>query len=439
MIPSPKMEGGQSFLLEASYQIEELVERGATSKVYRGRHLLTGSTVGIKRVEGQKSSGEVQVWRSLVHPSVIRLFQVIQESNDSISFIMEWARGGELFGLLQRSYPSGMPASMVWHIFGQLVQALTYLHGPARTAHRDLKLENILIVEEQPIDRITVKLGDFGYAVQWDDENGQLDLVADHCGSTAYAAPEVLRAFAPYNARAADIYALGVIIYALSTGHLPFSSASDDATIGDVDARIRSRSMASKWNPDRIQHGKIRECVARMLNPLPTSRPTAQQLLQLFHLPPDNNPPLDDTNLIGLLEQAGFPMDRLKSDIATANVASPLYALYQLLGQSQKPENKNRSHHKRKTSLNQRIVEQFKAILCHNPADALKLPETDGYARIESQNSSPSPSSTTSSFPEEETSTFSFPWWKQQQQQSKEQGDTSETKNFQYSSIASKD
>jgi serine/threonine protein kinase len=103
----------------------------------------------------------------------------------------------------------------------QLLDVLSYLHNHS-IAHRDLKLENILcrfIVSQKDGDGVApiIKLADFGFAVRFNDGK----LLTERCGSEEYAAPEIIRS-QPYDGRATDIWALGVILYALVTGGLPF-------------------------------------------------------------------------------------------------------------------------------------------------------------------------------------------------------------------------
>lgn len=97
--------------------------------------------------------------------------------------------------------------------------ALNYLHSN-NVVHRDLKLENILLDKDG-----NVKLGDFGFAREFDDGPG--NLMDTWCGTTAYASPEMLKG-EKYSGEETDIWSAGIILYALLTGGLPFDDDDDD-------------------------------------------------------------------------------------------------------------------------------------------------------------------------------------------------------------------
>ncbi|CAD6933382.1 unnamed protein product, partial [Tilletia laevis] len=102
-------------------------------------------------------------------------------------------------------------------LFGQLCLAVAYIHERG-IVHRDLKLENVLLDE-----MCNVKLGDFGFTREFERRK----LMDTFCGTTGYAAPEML-AGKKYFGQEVDIWSLGIILYALLTGALPFDDDDED-------------------------------------------------------------------------------------------------------------------------------------------------------------------------------------------------------------------
>lgn len=209
---------------------------GAYGKVRLGTHRLTSTRVAIKQIPKAMSAQltrEIHHHRRLHHPNVTQLFEVIAtESN--IWLVTELCSGGELFDFLAEN--GRLSEAETRPIFGQLCLALNYVHD-MQVVHRDLKLENVLLDE-----RCNVKLGDFGFTREW--EQGRL--LDTFCGTTGYAppvflflsplltlscryaAPEMLRGD-KYTGREVDAWSLGIILYTLLTGTLPFDD--DDENI----------------------------------------------------------------------------------------------------------------------------------------------------------------------------------------------------------------
>ena len=106
----------------------------------------------------------------------------------------------------------GLPEDLVKAIFGQIVSAVAYMHSKW-VAHRDLKLENILINQNEK----QIKLIDFGFATKC--KKGEK--LSTHCGTPHYMDPDLAKKESYYG-HAADVWALGVILFMLLTGRLPF-------------------------------------------------------------------------------------------------------------------------------------------------------------------------------------------------------------------------
>jgi serine/threonine protein kinase len=155
---------------------------GAYGKVRLGTHRLTSTRVAIKQIPKALSATltrEIHHHRQLHHPHITQLYEVIATEN-SIWLVTELCSGGELFDYLTEKGRISEEESR--HIFGQICLAVNYLHEKG-IVHRDLKLENVLLDE-----RCRIKLGDFGFTREF-DRGAYLET---YCGTTGYAAPEML-------------------------------------------------------------------------------------------------------------------------------------------------------------------------------------------------------------------------------------------------------
>lgn len=113
-----------------------------------------------------------------------------------------------------------LPVEKVQKIFTQLVGAVTYVHNQS-CVHRDLKLENILLDKHE-----NVKLCDFGFTREYEGKSSYLQTF---CGTVCYSAPEMLKG-EKYAGEKVDVWSLGVILYALLCGELPFDDDDDNVT-----------------------------------------------------------------------------------------------------------------------------------------------------------------------------------------------------------------
>ena len=201
---------------------------GAYAKVYSAIHCLTGSAVAIKVFDLKKTQDcpnvvdqEISIHRKLDHPFIAQYFGHIREE-ETVSMIMEYVQGIPLIELVNQSgYIRELEAQKM---FCELVSAVYYLHRVKRIVHRDLKLENILLTPQRH-----VKLIDFGFA----RENS--GVMTTQCASFPYAAPELFNGDG-YTEKV-DVWALGVILYGMLVGELPF---------GDGDLRSISENVREK-------------------------------------------------------------------------------------------------------------------------------------------------------------------------------------------------
>ncbi|KAF9288121.1 Protein kinase [Linnemannia elongata] len=209
------------------YRLLHNIGQGSFSEVKLAVDTRTGDHVAIKvmsraMVQSSDRLGisvrrESDLLKSIQHPNIIGFREVV-ETSLQMCIVLDYAAGGELFEYVadKRAIASEQDIQC---IFAQIVDAVDYLHQ-LNIVHRDLKLENVLLEPQTgaPL-RPKVKLTDFGLAKVIDMDS---PLLTTRCGSEDYAAPEIILG-QPYDGREADIWSLGVVLYALLVGFLPFN------------------------------------------------------------------------------------------------------------------------------------------------------------------------------------------------------------------------
>ncbi|KAG0029290.1 CBL-interacting serine/threonine-protein kinase 24 [Podila clonocystis] len=205
------------------YKLLHSIGQGSFSQVKMAVDTRTGDHVAIKVMSramiqssdrlGISVKRESDLLKSIEHPNIIGFREVV-ESSLQTCIVLDYASGGELFEFVADKRPLASEAD-IQYIFAQIVDAVDYLHAH-NIVHRDLKLEKPR--NGAPL-RPKVKLTDFGLAKVI--EQGA-PLLTTRCGSEDYAAPEIILG-QPYDGRQADIWSLGVVLYALLVGFLPFN------------------------------------------------------------------------------------------------------------------------------------------------------------------------------------------------------------------------
>lgn len=135
---------------------------------------------------------------------------MLESADGKIYLVMELAEGGDVFDCVLNGGP--LPESQAKALFRQMVEAIRYCHG-CGVAHRDLKCENALL------QGFNLKLTDFGFAKVL--PKSRRELSQTFCGSTAYAAPEVLQGI-PHDSKKGDVWSMGVVLYVMLCASLPF-------------------------------------------------------------------------------------------------------------------------------------------------------------------------------------------------------------------------
>lgn len=227
-------------------------------------HLLTKTKVALKilnKLEIKEKGSlkavnrEIKILKTLSHPNVVRLYEIIETSTNLI-LVMEYMSGGELYNIVESHKISEEQAK---EFFNQILMGIEHVHMKG-FAHRDIKPENILLDSSGAI-----KIGDFGLS------NYLLDgkFLKTRCGSPNYAAPELIQG-EKYCGTEVDIWSLGVVLYALNSNTLPFDDPSIPVTFNLIKQGIyRVPSYFSE---------ELKDLIARMLCVDPLMRINLNQI-----------------------------------------------------------------------------------------------------------------------------------------------------------------
>ncbi|XP_077598926.1 serine/threonine-protein kinase DCLK3 [Stigmatopora nigra] len=235
--------------VERLYDVGRLLGDGNFAVVRECRRRADGKTLAVKMVERWRLVGrehmlqnEMSLLISLRHPRIIRLL-AHHRTPARAYLVMELAGGGDLFEAIRRrgSFAEDQAALMV----ADVSAALKYLHGRS-VVHRDVKPENLLIVQALP-GLIRLKLADFGLAMVVTEP------VFAICGTPTYVAPEILSETG-YGVEV-DMWALGVILYILLCGFAPFRSrARDQGELFEIIRKGQLHFQPTYW--DSISEGR---------------------------------------------------------------------------------------------------------------------------------------------------------------------------------------
>ncbi|KAJ3107959.1 hypothetical protein HK100_003500 [Physocladia obscura] len=272
-------------LVVANYRIDETIGQGTYGKVKLGIHVDTSEKAAIKIIEKSQIKSAKQVARLqreirflklLHHPHIVRVYDVI-ETDAFIYIVTEFAEGGELFDYIVANKRVREREARAF--FRMILSAVDYCHqvnkNPTQTIknaviHRDLKPENLLLDSQK-----VIKIIDFGFGNNFKTDGSQLDTF---CGSPFYAAPEMILG-KKYVGPEVDVWSLGVVLFALLCGHLPF----DDDNMKELYRKIASGSYKCPDHvpPSSVHLTKIdaKHLISRLIQVDPARRATISECL----------------------------------------------------------------------------------------------------------------------------------------------------------------
>uniref|UniRef100_A0A673C355 non-specific serine/threonine protein kinase n=1 Tax=Sphaeramia orbicularis TaxID=375764 RepID=A0A673C355_9TELE len=311
-----------------NYRLLKTIGKGNFAKVKLARHILTGREVAIKIIDKtqlnptslQKLFREVRIMKTLNHPNIVQLFEVI-ETEKTLYLIMEYASGGEVFDYLVAH--GRMKEKEARAKFRQIVSAVHYCHQK-NIVHRDLKAENLLLDADS-----NIKIADFGFSNEF-TAGSKLDTF---CGSPPYAAPELFQG-KKYDGPEVDIWSLGVILYTLVSGSLPFD--------GQNLKELRERVLRGKYRVPFYMSTDCEGILRRFLVLNPAKRCSLEQIMKDKwinvgydgeELKPHTEPVEDynDTSRIDVMVGMGFARDEIRDSLSSQKY-NEVTATYLLLG-----------------------------------------------------------------------------------------------------------
>eukprot|EP00054_Salpingoeca_dolichothecata_P022052 m.143108 g.143108 ORF g.143108 m.143108 type:complete len:780 (+) comp24205_c0_seq1:130-2469(+) len=322
------------------YEIGETLGVGTHGEVKKAKHIESGQYVAIKYIdtedcaEGRTGWSEITALKKLNHPNVVRILDVLKTSNNTC-IVLECLQGGELFDYLVSRTCLKEREALIF--VKQLMSALEHCHSRG-VIHRDLKLENLLLDKDH-----NVKITDFGFSNAFNDGG----LLSTFVGSPSYAAPEII-ANEKYCGPAADIWSLGVIVYAILTGGLPFND--------DNAATNLQRITAAEYDPPAGVSPEATHFIDSILRRNPSERPSLSELwnhpwiTQLSNeYGPNTYPRLDvktstQDKVFAKMDDLGYEREEvlsfLKNETTCATTAL-YYLMLEAVSEEEKEEAKN--------------------------------------------------------------------------------------------------
>ncbi|BFZ25443.1 hypothetical protein BsWGS_28482 [Bradybaena similaris] len=233
------------------YDVERTVGKGNFAVVKLARHRITKTEVAIKIIDKtqldevnlKKVYREVQIMKLISHQHIIKLYQVMETKN-MLYLVSEYAPKGEIFDYIAQH--GRMAESDARGKFWQIISAVEYCHN-RHIVHRDLKAENLLLDAH-----MNIKIADFGFSNFFEPNK----LLATWCGSPPYAAPEVYEG-RKYLGPQIDIWSLGVVLYVLVCGALPFDGANLQV--------LRDRVLSGRFRIPYFMSSDCEHLIRRML------------------------------------------------------------------------------------------------------------------------------------------------------------------------------
>jgi serine/threonine protein kinase len=255
------------------YRIDELVARSGMASIFRAIDLNNGNQVAIKLPHPEmecdaalfdRFKREIEIGQKLNHPGVMKVLD--NEKRSRVYMVMEWVDGKLLRRLLGPQHK--LPVERAVYLTIQILQALDYIHANG-VVHRDLKPENIMV---GPADQI--KLIDFGIAGNQGSRRLTFAKLSNVMGTPDYISPEQVKG--KRGDGRSDIYAVGVMLYEMLTGKMPFEGQNSLAIMNErlLNNPIPPREVDPSITPE------LQEIIYRALEREPANRyPTAREFI----------------------------------------------------------------------------------------------------------------------------------------------------------------
>jgi eukaryotic-like serine/threonine-protein kinase len=222
-------------VIAGKYRIDAVIGRGGMGAVYRATHVMLNKTIAVKTIKPdliestemvQRFQREARAATSLEHPNIVAVYDFGQAEDGALYIVMEFVNGVSLKDAIRASGP--MPAARIARLLTQVASALARAHRN-HVVHRDLKPQNLMIATDAKGEE-RIKLLDFGIAKSMEEgTTTPLTAAGYSLGTPHYMAPE--QAVGQEVDGRADLYALGVILYEMLVGDVPFNAGSAPAVL----------------------------------------------------------------------------------------------------------------------------------------------------------------------------------------------------------------
>lgn len=324
-----------------NYKILKQIGEGSFGKVYLACHKPTHRKVVLKTSDKNDPNvvREVFYHRQFDYLYITKLYEVIV-TETKVWMALEYCSGKELYEHLLAM--KRIPLDESAKLFAQIAGAVYYAHS-LNCVHRDLKLENILLDKKG-----NAKLADFGFTRECVSKSS-LETI---CGTTVYMAPELTQR-KNYDGFKIDIWSLGVILYTMINGSMPFDEDLETKT------KWKIVNEMPEFNEEIMDESSI-DLISQLMAKDPNERPSMQKILSHPFLEPHGTFVLEKTNkilskqrrglnkfhsrterkLLKRLKQSGFDTQAIKASIQKKRCDS-LSALWLLLVEREKASEKN--------------------------------------------------------------------------------------------------
>jgi serine/threonine protein kinase len=250
--------------------------RGHFAVVRRAVDKKTGELVAVKHIDksmverDETLEREIEILSVTDHPRIVKL-RGIFDAPETMCIVMDLLEGGELYDeIIRRETFTEKEAS---YVLKQLLEALDYLHEKG-FVHRDLKLENLLLVSKGSLD---IKVADFGLSRHINPDSK----AQTACGTPFYVAPDILLADNNFGyGPAVDMWAVGVILYILLSGRLPFSGGDQDDNDEALFTNILEAKLVWKKPQFDVVSDVAKDLISHLIVADPNLRFSAKVALQ---------------------------------------------------------------------------------------------------------------------------------------------------------------
>lgn len=275
------MEEREGFVFH-DYTLIKRLDTGQSAHVWLATHNPTGIKVALKIIGRETISSQkhfmkfichITLMKHIKHPFVTRLYEVI-EAKDCYIIVIQYCENGTLEDLILHRKELSEDNARI--IFLEIAVAVEFLHNNVHVVHRDIKPQNILIDKNN-----FAHLADFGLSKSFAEGKA---VFSTFCGTPSYLAPEILNE--PQYSCKADIWSLGVILYFMVYGHLPFEGEN----IQEISQKI---SYSDPFYAPTVSCECI-DLMQRLLNKNQDQRPSISEILR--------HPWLNHTSLLQMIK-----------------------------------------------------------------------------------------------------------------------------------------